>query len=399
MFSFFLKTTKRLGYRYRLAVGLFFFSILIVLNPISTYIWDIVVIFLLFLIPFKKYNNFLVIMFLVWGFAYAFIAYINGAIGPSAFIHTSLMPFLFCKLGFWCIDKYKSDESLLMILLLLSNVLISIAAWTECLTDILTVGFGTTARTFSADDTYSATLYGLISSVCLVGLPIYFITKNKISTVSMWCLIPALLSILMTIHLINRTAIVILMICFFIVLLYKYRGNIIKPLMILSVVMGVILLLIYLGVIPDTIVLGYETRFNEENVGTAGNRSFRWVDAISRLFYMPLGWYGKEYLTGYYQVHNFWLDIGRVAGIIPFLLLLIPTISSIKIAMQLFYIRNKIFIAFLLGLYVSIFAAIFMEPAMEGLPIIVYYFIFVCGIMNGYYRRIKKKKAISDSKQ
>lgn len=148
----------------------------------------------------------------------------------------------------------------------------------------------------------------------------------------------------------------------------------------MSIIIVIVYALIKTNVIPHEVIAAYEFR-NEEStqlgMSAAGGRGNRWLDAITRILYMPFGWYHKESLTGYGYVHNWWLDVGRCVGIIPFILLLIPTIISIKNCFLLFKEKKSNVNLILITLNASLFLATLVEPVMEGSVMIAYfYFLF-----------------------
>lgn len=119
---------------------------------------------------------------------------------------------------------------------------------------------------------------------------------------------------------------------------------------------------------------------NASSISTAGNRTALWAEAWDKLFRYPLGWQSDHY------AHNVWLDIGRVAGVIPLILFLINNITVIRNLLGTFRVKNfKIGVATSFTLvFVSSFLVFFGEPVLEGSFFVVTLYFLYQGIMKRY---------------
>ena len=109
-------------------------------------------------------------------------------------------------------------------------------------------------------------------------------------------------------------------------------------------------------------------------------RFYAWRAALNGLLRYPLG--GRQADIGLNYAHNLWLDVGYVAGIIPFLLLVI---FSWLLARSLGYLlRDRqtpdALKNFLIGIYVSVHLAFFVEPVLEGAFVSFSMFCFITGV-------------------
>ncbi len=124
--------------------------------------------------------------------------------------------------------------------------------------------------------------------------------------------------------------------------------------------------------------------------GTAGGRSQRWEKSLVNLWEEPLGWDYQEFGHS----HNLWLDVARVSGILPFLLLVAFSIRSF-INTRKVIIKNPGNIALnnlIIAFSLAIFLQFFVEPIFEG---VFHLFVFYClfqGIINGYLQNLHGKK-------
>ena len=100
------------------------------------------------------------------------------------------------------------------------------------------------------------------------------------------------------------------------------------------------------------------------------------------MFNYPLGGLRE---TSYY--HNLWLDVGRVAGIFPFLCMIVYTIAINWHAIQI--IKDKqvsIWFRYLiLCVYLGIQINFFVEPILEGLLDFFLIFTVINGMLECYY--------------
>lgn len=120
------------------------------------------------------------------------------------------------------------------------------------------------------------------------------------------------------------------------------------------------------------------------NTSSAGGRSALWLQGLENLFAHPLGWQGPNVR----YAHNLWLDVARYAGIIPFGLLLIFTLRSLR---NTFKAVRKAPKELLLNTTMLIFTMasmliFFVEPVMEGLFFLFTVYCLFQGIINAYLK-------------
>ena len=97
----------------------------------------------------------------------------------------------------------------------------------------------------------------------------------------------------------------------------------------------------------------------------------RWQLAIVNLFKYPLGWTDD---IGY--VHNMWLDIAKISGVIPFFLLLLLTIISLRDLLILLKIRRNCVVIMLISFYLAVFMSCFVEPIYGGTQLFIFTMIW-----------------------
>ncbi|MEG0012346.1 MAG: hypothetical protein RR706_09320, partial [Muribaculaceae bacterium] len=90
----------------------------------------------------------------------------------------------------------------------------------------------------------------------------------------------------------------------------------------------------------------------------------------------------KEIGTVY--AHNLLLDVARIAGLIPFFILVIITIRFIVSVFKMLQKKSlpMYFKTFLLITSVTIFSQMMVEPIMEGVLPLFFFFCFYFGIIS-----------------
>lgn len=193
------------------------------------------------------------------------------------------------------------------------------------------------------------------------------------------------LSLICVLRLGSRTLILVGLIS----LLSSYLYNINKK-SLLNVIFN--LLIAFLGInylvsifdINSDVMYFFASRLNSDEYGVtnAGGRTERWISALNSIIEYPFGW--KLSTFGGYA-HNFWLDIARVAGIVPFIIMLKITFNSIKILLKSHnllkgneYVRSYFFICFLAFMLLFL-----VEPVMDGMFLLFLFYCFYVGFLKG----------------
>lgn len=128
----------------------------------------------------------------------------------------------------------------------------------------------------------------------------------------------------------------------------------------------------YLSVLGDRLQDG-----NASSVGTAGNRSQLWSDAIEKMQKYPLGWQSGHF------AHNTWLDIARIAGVIPLAIFIVLNFVSFKFLIRVFDLRPEfrgLTATFTLYTF-AILLILFGEPIIVGNFYVICMYFFLLGTM------------------
>ena len=303
----------------------------------------------------------------------------------SSFFALSIPLFFFYCFGSYVQETLTSRKQVLNFMLI-TLVLYSFEIYSTIIQNIIeTRSIVNVARSFyfGGDEArrLTATLVGLGVSLGYAGLPMALMIKESKITRLLYLLV-FICSLLTTIHLVNRTGLVVGFATMLATSLYNYRSNKKYILTVFVFCIALFLLSSYLGVINQDVVDAYSER-NNDNLSSGGDRTGKWDYAIGQLFSHPFGWAENNGTTKSF-VHNMWLDIAKVTGIFPFFFLVIPTFLSIKALIQLIHRKQDIIVALFVSLNICFFLSCFVEPVYGGLHLFLY--VMVWGMQNQYLR-------------
>lgn len=239
----------------------------------------------------------------------------------------------------------------------------------------------------------SATLQATMLTI-LVGSSFYslFALKNKLHKLIITIFI--ILSLSYNLILGTRTLIIVFAVssilsCItFIILNRRNRALVLKNVKTLLIVIIVIFLVFisdFMGIrekIEDTKLLRrinktYSTEEADEN------RVQTLFLAFDSILEHPMGG-NNERIGELKYAHNMWLDVGKQAGIIPFLLLILFTIISLWNVIKIFK-NNRFsteFKVFLVGIYSAVLLNMTVEPILQGEPLFFIMFCMIIGMVD-----------------
>lgn len=335
---------------------------------------------------------------LIFSFAllYGIIPLIMGYTDSFKNIICSIVPPVFYIFGRYIVSKVDSSKTLCYVIV---GVLLFFAlnSYILCIWDILTTGqLVNITRGMSRfvgqeeSEAMAATGFGINISLGLIGLSL-FLRATKKYLYHYLFLALFFLSLLVTVHLINRTGVLISIILTFFVLACSNLQHDKKVLGKVLVLGAIVVVLGFYFLASESVAIGeivdaYQMREEAENhngmLGTS--RYWRWMDGLGRLLTDPLG-YPKLYYEGYF-VHNMWLDVSRLSGTIPFLLVLLITVRAAKCTWHSLRKWRTELTIIMGGLCFCCLLVFFVEPVIEGCAIYFYLFCMFWGISSEYKR-------------
>ena len=339
--------------------------------------------YFIFIVPFEYYKGKLLGSILLFTFLYSSFGILTGFMTITKLIGLCLPMVLFYIFGKFIVMRVGKPVHII-VLLTVMLICYQLDVYYSFFNSLFTDGFTISdTRIFylGGDETraLTATLVGLNISVSMVGLSSSIILKGYPKLRLMY-LVLFLMAIFTTIYLLNRTGLVIALICTMAVLLYFYQKNRKALIAIVSGLALIIFMAFHFGWVDSEIIMAYGER--NVDIQTAGLRTMKWTEAFRELFAHPFGWADPESDTIYYA-HNMWLDIAQVTGVLPFLALLILSVKAILLQFRLFKIKADPFVAVTTGLNVCFFLSCFVEPVYGGLHLFLWTMLW--GMQEQYY--------------
>lgn len=218
----------------------------------------------------------------------------------------------------------------------------------------------------------AATGSGAINTI-IFSMLFYVMIIEKRILVKMTGIVILMVSILYAFLLGTRTQFIILLIVFIIsIVVHSHekhgRSALIRSLLIIVFLTSMFIIMYqqdFLSMRNAIEKSNLMLRFQDINLRVSDDtRKNRYLEGIAGLIDHPFG--KSDIHTGYY--HNFWLDIGRIGGIIPFIIMAGFSYITFTHMLQIFRDkRTDIGLRYmLLGIYIGIQMNFFVEPILEG---------------------------------
>ncbi len=328
-------------------------------------------------------------------YALAMFAFLYVAIGEfsiQGMLYYMVCPLLAYLAGWVVIDARKDDAE--------KNIRRGIAALLLGYTihAFLNYSINVGHQRWELTDYFTGSLRAATGSGCIntlaLSLAVYIIVIEKDKLKKVVGLACAVTSILYAFLLGTRTQFIIFFIVSFSFLLYYlYEKFGLRSVLIL---VTITLLLISVGFyIYNKNIFGIKIYIDTSNLmaryqagsglQSADNyRTSSLTRGLVNLIDYPLG--GLKH-NEYY--HNFWLDIGRIAGILPFVCMVVYTAVINTHALRIIKGKNiaEPFRYMILCVYIGIQINFFVEPILEGLLDFFLVFTLINGMIECYYRR------------
>lgn len=352
---------------------------LLVLFSLTTYI----------VLPIKKYWDGTCIMLVLFSIIYSIMTILTSQYGSGFLLISYLIsPVAFYRFGRWTMSNFY-DEKVRQKLLFYIITCYLLSLFIMTFKDIALVGIVNVSRVLLGDlnggDGLAATLYGLMASVGLGCITVLFTKQHNIWLFLGYILL-SILSVLVVVHLVNRTGLVIVLSCLLVAFVLSGKMRINKFLPALLLISILTLVVVRAGLISDEIVDAYIQRETSStyDLTQLGGRSDIWADAVKNLVYHPLGW------DRVYYAHNMWLDIARVGGWFSLLFFLIATFNWCKNCFRLIRKPMTTFRLMVISINVAMFLASFVEPVIEGS--ILYFSLYM--MIWGYTKSLSMESTI-----
>ena len=378
----------KLAFKYCILLFLFFVTLLTSLMPDNVYLLFVFSCATFILLPSNGWWDNVCVALLIFSLMYCLNLYLTHSAG-SGFVFMSLLlsPVAFYRFGRWVIVCFENNEDRLKFLFMTQlSFLLPVFALT--IQDIALVGFVNESREMfydfgKYDSSLAATLYGLVSSTGIGFISLAFAKQIKPLIRVLYCTI-AIISMLVVIHLVNRTGIVIFFVCVAFSLVYTAWRS---PSRIVSYMLALFVICLFIiktGVVSQDIVDAYVAREDSVTANSLefGGRSVLWGDALLNLITHPFGWNRVRY------AHNLWLDLAAVGGWLAFIPFVIATLTIIKKIFLLVRYNSTPIRLLLIASFLSMFCNSMVEPVIEGSLLFFVLFIMNWGMISSYSNEI-----------
>ena len=289
---------------------------------------------------------------------------------------------LFYVIGRYLMSKWYDQTYLILFIIIFSFAIPSVII---VISDIIKNGFINVMRLIENEkgEYLAATLHGVKFSLGISCLGLIFApTENIIEKrYRLIFIIFGFICLICNIHLLNRTGLIIIGFVFLTILLSRIFFIGFKNNFIILFLFTILFFGFFSSSLGTKVLIGFNDRQEEQIFeSVAGGRGSRWSQGIDLIINKPFG--GGNFLFGKrYYSHNFWLDVGVMGGIIPFVLLVIFTLINININRLLIkkaFVFSFFYGSILLVLNIAFMLTFFVEPILEGNSQYVYaYFMFV----------------------
>lgn len=305
----------------------------------------------------------------------------------------AISPITFYAVGKYFSTKYRSYNVYYFLLLFLSLGYSLIPA-ISILYQILENGFVGERQMALLTDTENIELNGTVLggyfTLNMAAIGTIFVQsvkkiENRIKFITLFVFI---ISILCVLRVASRTQLGIALISLLVTISYVMLKQPFRKNILIFLIIAITLAALFFFISSDSAIFNIlnERDNSEDQLLEANGRTQLWTESLNNLITKPFGWEMKSDVSTY--SHNLWLDVDRVAGIIPFIFLVSFTISCIYLAIKSLKILplNLYFNTTILVAFVGFMAVFFVEPIVLGFYNLLLLFFLFIGILSGYVK-------------
>ena len=369
-------------FKYIVLLFFFFATMLTSLWPSNIYLLFFFSLLSWGVLPSNRWWDDISISLLFFSIFYCLMQYMNIGIG-SGFVILSILvaPVAFYRFGRW-IMTWLNDEKTRLLFFFFTFLCFLLPLFLLTIEDMMLVGFVNESRFMlnsigKEDSTLSATLYGLMSSTGIGFISVLFAQSLK-NRPKIIFLTFSIMSILVVLHLVNRTGLVLLAVCILFSAIYTTKMRFSKIFPTTLILLFIIVIIINSGVISQDVLDAYMQRETRSTASAVelGGRSDLWNDAVFNLFIHPFGWDRVRY------AHNLWLDLAAVGGWLALFPFLIASFKIVKNVIKITRSQVTPFRLVLLSTFVSMFFNSMVEPVIEGSLLFFFLFMMIWGMLK-----------------
>lgn len=319
-------------------------------------------------------------------------------VGNSNMIVYLIAPIMMYEVGKFFQNKYCNGNSFYKITFIIL-IMFSFIAFVSIALDIYQVGFKGSRNiillNYDSSVKKSATLINSMISPFLALFGTLFIPAKLMERdYKKVYLLFSIIALLFSIRLGSRTGLIIFILSFILNYLFFIRFISTKKKVICTVLFLILSFVAFNVSIKGNsdLFYSYQDRLESDEYGstTAGGRTKLWSVGIENLVKYPMG--AVVYDRDLSYSHNFWLDIGRVAGVIPMFFMLVFCIKMLYVLYKLVKIRSISLYkrSVFLSLNIAFLSIFLVEPILEAYFAFLSVYFFFSGLMYAMYKQSKK---------
>lgn len=377
----------KLKFKYKILLIVFLMVMLTSLWPKNIYLLVLFSLLTYVILPIRRWWNSAALVLFVFSLFYSMMAVMSDQFGSGfTLIAILISPVGLYRFGQWLMYNFYEDKvRQKLFLLIITTYLLPLLILT--FKDVALVGIVNVSRVMEGDlesgESLAATLYGMMSSFGIACIASLF-AKGQNFGIRLLYIMLSIFSLFVVIHLVNRTGLVVFVICLLATLVLSTDMKI-SNIMSSLIFVGVLAFIVAkTGIISEDIMSAYMNREMSSTGGASqlGGRSDIWADALHQLATHPLGWERVRY------AHNLWLDIARVGGWFALLLFIVPTFKWIGSCFRLLRRSITPFIIIILSMNIAMFLSSFVEPVIEGSVLFFSLLMMMWGVTEYLSREI-----------
>lgn len=317
---------------------------------------------------------------------------ISTALFSDKFSYSNYLEFFLLPTSCYLSGKILAKVNIERInkIIILMSISIALLALISVFSEIITNGFTGTNRNLKIiglDDEISATGINASLSIIAMFIGTIFVKCNineKKTRIFYVCL--SLLTMICMFRLGSRTGIMLIISSLISSFIFNFNNYNINNKILLILTLSVCGFAVYFILSnSEYLFTFYLDRINSEenDIQSGGGRIELWKHYGSQILSNP---WGNMTLSpnGNRFAHNLWIDVARIAGLIPFIFISLFTLSSLKAITR--YIKNqridKYSRTLVLCYSIGFFIQFSLEPIMEGAFILFTFFCIMMGIIN-----------------
>lgn len=334
------------------------------------------------------------VILVLFSLTYTLFYIINTDDRSSIILAYTIAPITFYGIGKYFSTKYRSYNVYFFLFVFISlgySILPAVSIFYQ----VIQNGFTgeRDIRLLTRVEKSGATLLGSYFTMNMAAIGTIFVRNEKrlVKGIKFISLGAFIISLICVFRIASRTQLIIASTSIVVTVLYlMFKQSFSKNIRLLFMV-AIILTVTLVNVSSDSPFLNVLNQRNnsEESLMGANGRADLWAESLKNLTTKPFGWKMGGYASYISEYsHNLWLDVDRVAGIIPFIFLSLFTllcialiIKTLKIAPLQLYFNITVLVWF-----IGFMAVFFVEPVIEGIFALFLIFCLFIGILSGFVK-------------